>query len=159
VLPSLNFPQLDFVRPSSGFHPVTWERVTSSPRDVANISTANIPSREFSFNRGRLRPRSAWPLGGPSGPLIKLGIRTNRIALNMPLRLNGFTATSLGRARLPFRGACSPPCTFLISLMTEGALASLPAKGLPCTSPWGPHPNGFSVTGFLKSNLDLSYLT
>jgi hypothetical protein len=28
VLPSLNFPQLDFVRPSSGFHPVTWERVT-----------------------------------------------------------------------------------------------------------------------------------
>jgi hypothetical protein len=27
VLPSLNFPQLDFVRPSSGFHPVTWERV------------------------------------------------------------------------------------------------------------------------------------
>jgi hypothetical protein len=27
VLPSLNFPQLDFVKPSSGFHPVTWERV------------------------------------------------------------------------------------------------------------------------------------
>ncbi len=25
--PSLNFPQLDFVKPSSGFHPVTWERV------------------------------------------------------------------------------------------------------------------------------------
>ncbi len=25
--PSLNFPQLDFVEPSSGFHPVTWERV------------------------------------------------------------------------------------------------------------------------------------
>jgi len=29
VLPSLNFPQFDFVKPSSGFHPVTWERVTS----------------------------------------------------------------------------------------------------------------------------------
>jgi hypothetical protein len=29
VPPSLNFPQLDFVEPSSGFHPVTWERVTS----------------------------------------------------------------------------------------------------------------------------------
>jgi hypothetical protein len=29
VPPSLNFPQLDFVKPSSGFHPVTWERVTS----------------------------------------------------------------------------------------------------------------------------------
>jgi len=26
--PSLNFPQLDFVKPSSWFHPVTWERVT-----------------------------------------------------------------------------------------------------------------------------------
>ncbi len=25
---SLNFPQLDFVKPSSGFHPVTWERIT-----------------------------------------------------------------------------------------------------------------------------------
>ncbi len=28
--PSLNFPQLDFVKPSSGFHPVTWERVKFS---------------------------------------------------------------------------------------------------------------------------------
>jgi hypothetical protein len=29
VPPSLNFPQLDFVKPSSGFHPVIWERVTN----------------------------------------------------------------------------------------------------------------------------------
>jgi hypothetical protein len=29
VPPSLNFSQLDFVEPSSGFHPVTWERVTT----------------------------------------------------------------------------------------------------------------------------------
>jgi hypothetical protein len=27
VPPSLNFPQLDFMEPSSGFHPVTWERI------------------------------------------------------------------------------------------------------------------------------------
>ncbi len=27
----LNFPALDFVKPSSGFHPVTWERVSTSP--------------------------------------------------------------------------------------------------------------------------------
>ncbi len=27
MLPSLNFPQLDFVKASSGFHAVTWERV------------------------------------------------------------------------------------------------------------------------------------
>jgi hypothetical protein len=26
---SLNFSQLDFVKPSSGFHPVTWERVNA----------------------------------------------------------------------------------------------------------------------------------
>ncbi len=62
--------------------------------------------------------------------------------MSKPLRLNGFTAGSLGRARLPFRGACSPPCTFLISLMTEGAVASLPARGSPCSSPWRLHPNG-----------------
>jgi hypothetical protein len=30
VPPSLNFPQLDFVKPSSGFHPVTWKRVNAS---------------------------------------------------------------------------------------------------------------------------------
>jgi hypothetical protein len=30
VPPSFNFPQLDFVEPSSGFHPVTWERVTGN---------------------------------------------------------------------------------------------------------------------------------
>jgi hypothetical protein len=30
VPPSLNFSQLDFVEPSSGFHPVTWERVIYS---------------------------------------------------------------------------------------------------------------------------------
>jgi hypothetical protein len=29
VPPSLNFSQLDFVKPSSGFHLVTWERVIS----------------------------------------------------------------------------------------------------------------------------------
>jgi predicted RNA-binding protein with PUA-like domain len=30
VPPSLNFPQLDFVKPSSGFHLVTWECVTNN---------------------------------------------------------------------------------------------------------------------------------
>ncbi len=33
VPPSLNFPQLDFVKPSSGFHPVTWERVKKNPKN------------------------------------------------------------------------------------------------------------------------------
>jgi hypothetical protein len=137
--------------------------ITSGPKDVANTSTANTPSREFSFNRGRLRPRSAWPPRGPLGPLVILGIGINRIALSMPLRLNGFMATSLGRARLPFRGAYSPPCTFLISLMTEGAIASLPAKGSPYTSSRGPHPNGFLSRDFQRGisklpKLELSQL-
>ncbi len=32
--PSLNFPQLDFVKPSSGFHTVTWERVSACPKAI-----------------------------------------------------------------------------------------------------------------------------
>jgi len=39
VPPSLNFPQLDFVKPSNGFHPVTWERVT-----LAGAPTLRDPS-------------------------------------------------------------------------------------------------------------------
>jgi hypothetical protein len=84
----------------------------------------------------------AWPLGRPSGPLARIGIRTIRLALSKPLRLNGFTATYLGRVRLPFHGACSPPCIFSTSLMTEGAVASLPKKGSPCASLPHLHPNG-----------------
>jgi hypothetical protein len=37
---SLNFPQLDFVEPSSGFHPVTWERVNKLVV-VALLATKN----------------------------------------------------------------------------------------------------------------------
>ncbi len=83
------------------------------------------------------------PLGRPSGPLARIGIRTIRLALSKPLKLNGFTAKYLGRVRLPFRGACSPPYTFLISLMNEGVVASLPKKGSPCVTPRRLHPNGF----------------
>jgi hypothetical protein len=75
--------------------------------------------------------------------------------LSKPLGRNGFTATSLGRARPPFCGACSPPCTFLISLMIEGAVASLPVKGSPYDSPWGLHPNGFSLPGLLRGSPEI----
>ncbi len=37
MLPSLNFPQLDFVKPSSGFHPVTWERVSVYVAQVEDV--------------------------------------------------------------------------------------------------------------------------
>jgi hypothetical protein len=36
VLPSFNFPQLDFMKPSSGFHPMTWERVTGGLGETAS---------------------------------------------------------------------------------------------------------------------------
>jgi hypothetical protein len=49
-------------------------------------------------------------------------------SIEQALGRNGFTATSLGRARAPFRGAFSPLCTFLISLMNEGVVASLLGK-------------------------------
>jgi hypothetical protein len=42
VPPSLNFPQLDFVKPSSGFHPVTWERVTNPQLNFDHIHKATI---------------------------------------------------------------------------------------------------------------------
>jgi hypothetical protein len=67
--------------------------------------------------------------------------------LSKPLGRNGFTAKSLGKARPPLRGAFSPPCTSLISLMIEGAVASLPVWGSLCTSPRGPHRNGLFVPG------------
>jgi len=42
VLPSLNFSQLDFVKPSSGFHPVTWERINND-RSSAKLDASYHP--------------------------------------------------------------------------------------------------------------------
>jgi hypothetical protein len=61
----------------------------------------------------------------------------------------------LGRARPPFRGACSPPCTFSISLMIEGVVASLPTRGSPCGWPQSLHPNGFSLLGLLSESPEI----
>jgi len=93
-------------------------------------------------NLGKLQRRWAWPPGRPLDLITRIGLRTIRIALSLPLRLNGLTAASLGRARLPFRGACSPPCTFSIFLMIDGAVASLPVRGSPYNAPLRLHPNG-----------------
>jgi hypothetical protein len=111
------------------------------PKDAEGILMASTPSKGSCSNLGRLRRRWAWPLGRPLYLLARIGLRTIRIALSLPLGLNGFTATSLGRARLPFLGACSPPCTFSIFLMIDGAVASLPVRGSPCVWPWDQHPN------------------
>jgi hypothetical protein len=46
VPPSLNFPQLDFVEPSSGFHPVTWEHVNLGSHKT-NFFTNNVSLRCF----------------------------------------------------------------------------------------------------------------
>jgi len=48
VLPSLNFQQLDFVKPSSGFHPVTWERV-NTPLMPMNDEYGVYTSRSFAL--------------------------------------------------------------------------------------------------------------
>jgi len=129
--------------------------IISSPKDAEGTSMASTPSKGFCSNLGKLRRRWAWPLGRPLDLLARVGLRTIRIALSLPLRLNGFMVASLGKAKLPFRGACSPPCTFSIFLMIDGAVTSLPARGSPCTSPRGPHPNGFlsrdSQVGVSKS--------
>ncbi len=48
--PSLNFPQLDFVEPSSGFHSVTWERViepTYFEQAVGNLKWDNAMDEEL----------------------------------------------------------------------------------------------------------------
>jgi len=95
--------------------------------------TTSTLSREFYSRHGRLLPRSAWPPGRPLDLLAIVEIRTFKVILKKLLRLNGFTATSLGRAGLPFRGTCFPPCISSISLMTKGVVASLPARGSPYT--------------------------
>ncbi len=109
--------------------PIYWifeSGFISGPKDAKGTLRACIPSKESCSRRGKLRRRWAWPPGRLLDPLARIGLRTVRIALSRPLRLNGFTATYLGRARPPFRGASSPPCTFSISLMIDGAIASPP---------------------------------
>jgi hypothetical protein len=87
---------------------------------------ANTLSKGFSSNLGRLRRRWAWPPGKPLDPLARIGLRTIRIGLSKPLRLNGFTTTSLGKARLPFRGAYSPPLYFFNFANDDGVVAYSP---------------------------------
>ncbi len=66
----------------------------------------------YSLKRVLLRLWEAMAEVGMATWKARIGLKTIRIALSKPLRLNGFTATSLGKARLPFRGACSPPLYF-----------------------------------------------
>jgi len=94
------------------------------------LTTKTLLKESYSRPR-RLLPRSAWPPGRPLDLLARVEIKTFKVISKKPLKLNGFTATSLGKAGLPFRGTCSPPCISSISLMTEGAVASLPARGSP----------------------------
>jgi len=112
-------------------------------KDAKGTLMASTPSKGSCSNLGRLWRRWAWPPGRPLDLLARIGPMTITIALSLPLGLNGFTAASLGRARLPILGACSPPCTFSIFLMIDGVVASLPVRGSPYVAPPHPHPNGF----------------
>jgi hypothetical protein len=120
-----------------------FSSTTSGPKDAASISTGSTPSRESYFSPGRPRPRWAWPPGRPSDLLARIEVRKSNLSLSRPLGPNGFTAKSLETARLPFHGACSLPYTFLISLMIEGAVASLPIRRSPCDALPRLHPNGY----------------
>jgi hypothetical protein len=67
MLPSLNFSQLDFVKPSSGFHPVTWERVIqgSQKGEVINLCmTPNCPHpfSDFYFDEILFLQQQNWGL-------------------------------------------------------------------------------------------------
>jgi hypothetical protein len=53
VPPSLNFPQLDFVKPSSGFHPVTWERVIRDSLVVFCMELSNANE----FRGGKMKEK------------------------------------------------------------------------------------------------------
>jgi hypothetical protein len=48
--PSLNFSQLDFVKPSSGFHPVTWERVIGEAMSLGGVLLARDFNARTSTN-------------------------------------------------------------------------------------------------------------
>jgi hypothetical protein len=56
VPPSLNFLQLDFVKPSSGFHPVTWERVKGDSQllvvgsQIGNLTPRPSLNHNLCFN-------------------------------------------------------------------------------------------------------------
>jgi hypothetical protein len=54
VLPSLNFPQLDFVKPSSGFHPVTWERV------INHVDVIEYGENGFKFGKVHNKKENVW---------------------------------------------------------------------------------------------------
>jgi hypothetical protein len=136
-----------WVASPTGDNPSTFLRafyfIISGWKDAEGTLMASTPSKGFCSNLGKLRRKWAWPPIRPLDLLARIGLRTIRIALSLPLRLNGFMAASLGRVRLPFRGAYSPPCTFSIFLMIDGAVASLPVRDSPCSSPRRLHPNGY----------------
>jgi hypothetical protein len=49
------FPQLDFVKPSSGFHPVTWERVNQSSSRLPQTTSTHLIHISHIANKGLLQ--------------------------------------------------------------------------------------------------------
>ncbi len=54
-------PQLDFVKPLSGFHPVTWERVTNLLLDGSKVPMKQLRTHKMNFkqtqNEAKLKPK------------------------------------------------------------------------------------------------------
>jgi hypothetical protein len=88
VLPSLDFPQLDFVKPSSGFHPVTWERVIALlPQNIRadNVfCTYHLPCNAHLDTL----VRKARVEGRVGSPRIKLGRGTSLTHVNLHPKTN-----------------------------------------------------------------------
>ncbi len=100
-------------------------------RDAESISITNIPLRK-SFSKPRWLPlKLGWPLGRPSTPFSPPENLVFRLGLIRPLGRNGVTYASLGMIASPLCGTSCPPCTSWISLMNDGAAASLPFWGFP----------------------------
>jgi hypothetical protein len=76
--PSLNFPQLDFVKPSSGFHPVTWERVIGSPEIKSHTNVGAVERRrEYHMGEGGGFPqvRAVVSFVSPESPVVYLSTK------------------------------------------------------------------------------------
>jgi hypothetical protein len=85
VPPSLNFPQLDFVKPSSGFHPVTWERVIETPTWERVIEIPTWESRnKKSFECGRPTVRCKVYYKGEGGGFLQVRAVVSLVSPSCP---------------------------------------------------------------------------
>ncbi len=87
--PSLNFSQLDFVKPSSGFHPVTWERVNSTiykrfQEEINNQRKENV-ERQSTKKRSHISNSSIFGIFVSKDPFKKDDVEQKMFVENLTL--------------------------------------------------------------------------